>query len=206
MNVIKCLERAVTSATLAAALAAMISGTTRAADAPKKPNILFLFSDDQRADTIAALGNHHIQTPNLDRLVRQGTACTRAYCMGAQQGAVCVPSRAMLMSGRTLFRVSTTLTGQPTWPEMFAQAGYATFLTGKWHNGPESARRSFAEGRAVFFGGMGDPYQLPVQDFQTGGGLTDKQASGKHSVELFADRAVEFLKRQKGDRPFLCYV
>ncbi|MGH7223867.1 MAG: sulfatase-like hydrolase/transferase, partial [Gemmataceae bacterium] len=71
----------------------------RAADATAKrhPNVLFLFSDDQRADTLAALGNKHIQTPNLDRLVREGTACTRAYCMGGTQPAVCLPSRAMLM-------------------------------------------------------------------------------------------------------------
>src|SRR5204863_5292268 len=77
--------------------------------AAKRPNVLFLFSDDQRADTIAALGNNHIQTPSLDRLAGQGTAFTRAYCMGAQQGAVCVPSRAMLMTGRTLFRISEQL-------------------------------------------------------------------------------------------------
>jgi arylsulfatase A-like enzyme len=179
---------------------------TSAADAPRRPNVLFLFSDDQRADTIAALGNKHIHTPNLDRLVRQGTACTRAYCMGARQGAVCVPSRAMLMSGRTLFRVHTDLHGQATWPEQFGRAGYATFLTGKWHNGPESARRSFQEGKAVFFGGMGDPYKLPVRDFAPGGKLTAARASGKHSVALFADSAVDFLKRQKGERPFLCYV
>jgi len=179
----------------------------RAADAPARhPNVLFLFSDDQRADTIAALGNQRIQTPNLDRLVRQGTVCTRAYCMGGTQPAVCLPSRAMLMSGRSLFRVAGDLKGQPTWPEMFRQAGYATFLTGKWHNGAESARRCFAEGRAVFFGGMGDPYKLPVSDFEPGGGTTNKRPSGKHSVELFADQAIEFVRHQKGDRPFLCYV
>jgi arylsulfatase A-like enzyme len=188
------------------ALGLPFGAETLAADSVKKPNILFLFSDDQRADTIAALGNTHIRTPNLDRLVRQGTVCTRAYCMGALQGAVCVPSRAMLMSGRTLFRVATTLKDQTTWPEMFARSGYSTFMTGKWHNGPESARRSFAEGRSVFFGGMGDPYKLPVQDFKADGSMTDKRDSGKHSVELFADSAVGFLKRQKGDRPFLCYV
>src|SRR4051794_12550006 len=172
------------------------AGAAPAADAPKRPNVLFLFSDDQRADTIAALGNKHIQTPNLDRLVREGTALTRAYCMGAQQGAVCVPSRAMLMTGRTLFRVATNLQGQPTWPEAFAKAGYTTFMSGKWHNGPESARRVFQEGQAVFFGGMGDPYKLPVQDFAPGVVLTPKRDSGTHSVELFADRAIDFLKRQ----------
>jgi arylsulfatase A-like enzyme len=193
-------------AVLAAVLAALLFGEVRAADPPKKPNVLFLFSDDQRADTIAALGNEHIRTPNLDRLVQRGTVCTSAYCMGAQQGAVCVPSRAMLMTGRTLFRVASDLKDQTTWPEMFAKAGYATFLTGKWHNGTESARRAFDEGKAVFFGGMGDPYKLPVQDFPAGGALTEPRDSGQHSVELFADGAVEFLKHQKGERPFLCYV
>jgi arylsulfatase A-like enzyme len=206
MNVIKILNRAVASAMLGMALNVLLAPGGWAAEPPAKPNILFLFSDDQRADTIAALGNKYIQTPNLDRLVRQGTACTRAYCMGAQQGAVCVPSRAMLMSGRTLFHVATTLKDQPTWPETFARAGYSTFMTGKWHNGSESAQRSFAEGRNVFVGGMGDPYQLPVQDFKPGGTLTVQRPSGKHSVELFADSAVDFLRRQKGDRPFLCYV
>ena len=92
-------------------------------DQPKKWNVLFLFSDDQRADTVAALGNKSIRTPNLDRLVHAGTAFTRAYCMGGQRRAVCVPSRAMLMSGRTLFRVNEKLDGQATWPEMFARGG-----------------------------------------------------------------------------------
>jgi arylsulfatase A-like enzyme len=112
----------------------------------------------------------------------------------------------MLMSGRTLFRVATDLKDQATWPEAFAKAGYATFMTGKWHNGPASARRVFAEGKAVFFGGMGDPYKLPVQDFRDGGEPGAKRDSGKHSVELFADSASDFLRRQNGDRPFLCYV
>src|SRR5436309_7114447 len=93
----------------------------------KRPNVVFLFTDDQRADTIAALGNSHIQTPNLDQLVKRGTAFTRAYCMGAMQGAVCVPSRAMMLSGRTLFRINDNLKGITTWPEMFARAGYRTF-------------------------------------------------------------------------------
>src|SRR3954465_9048675 len=89
-----------------------------------RPNVLFLFSDDQRADTIAALGNPHIKTPNLDRLVRTGTTFRRGYCMGGMQGAVCVPSRAMLLTGRTLFRIHEKMEGQTTWPEMFARAGY----------------------------------------------------------------------------------
>jgi arylsulfatase A-like enzyme len=175
------------------------------AAAPRQPNVLFLFSDDQRADTIAALGNKHIETPNLDRLVQQGTAFSRAYCMGAQQGAVCVPSRAMLMTGRTLFRVDTKV-GQPTWPEAFGKAGYVTFMSGKWHNERPSAHRAFQEGRNVFFGGMGEPYKLPVEDFANGAAVGKSRLSGKHSVELFTDSASDFLKKQKGEKPFLCYV
>lgn len=174
--------------------------------AAERPNVLFIFSDDQRADTIAALGNTHVTTPNLDRLVRAGTAFTRAYCMGAQQGAVCVPSRAMLMSGRTLFRIKENLEGQGTWPEEFREQGYATFLTGKWHNGAPAALRSFAEGKAIFLGGMGDPYKLKLHDISKEHTLVNPRESGEHSVKLFADSAIEFIRGQKGVVPFLCYV
>jgi arylsulfatase A-like enzyme len=171
-----------------------------------RPNILVLFSDDQRADTIAALGNPNIRTPNLDRLVRRGTAFTRAYCMGSLQGAVCVPSRAMLFSGRTLFHAKGDLAGQTTWPESFAKAGYTTFLTGKWHNQAKSALRSFDQGKAVFLGGMGDPYKLPLQDISPQHTFVNRRQSGEHSVKLFADAAVEFLRGQTDPAPFLCCV
>ncbi|MEK7995677.1 MAG: sulfatase-like hydrolase/transferase, partial [Planctomycetota bacterium] len=56
-----------------------------------KPNILFLFADDQRADTIAALGNPYIKTPNIDKLVTSGFTFRTNYCFGGNSGAVCVP-------------------------------------------------------------------------------------------------------------------
>ncbi len=131
---------------------------------------------------------------------------TRAYCMGAMQGAVCAPSRAMLMTGRTLFHIKEDLAGQTTWPEVFGKSGYTTFATGKWHNQQESLLRSFQHGRSIFFGGMGNPYTLPLQDITPDHTLTNKHPSGTHSVEKFADAAVEFLKGQSGKAPFLCYV
>jgi arylsulfatase A-like enzyme len=126
--------------------------------------------------------------------------------MGAEQGAVCVPSRAMLMTGRTLFHIKANLAGQTTWPEAFGRSGYATFITGKWHNEAESALRSFQEGKAVFLGGMGDPYKLLIQDISPRHTFVNKRTSGQHSVKLFADAAIEFLRRPKLGRPFLCYV
>ncbi len=186
-------------------LTALLALTSLLQAAPR-PNILFLFSDDQRADTLSILGNPNIHTPTLDRLAQGGTLFTRAYCMGSQQPAVCMPSRAMLMSGRTLFHMDQTLKGQGTWPEVLGKAGYTTFMTGKWHNGPESVLRSFQQGKNVFMGGMGNPYKLPIQEISGDHKLVNKHLSGEHSVKLFADAAVEFLQKQKGENPFLCYV
>ncbi|MEO6183368.1 MAG: sulfatase-like hydrolase/transferase, partial [Verrucomicrobiota bacterium] len=64
----------------------------------QKPNVLFLFTDDQRADTIAALGNPIIKTPAMDSLARRGFTFRNAYCSGGNSGAVCTPSRNMLLS------------------------------------------------------------------------------------------------------------
>ncbi len=176
-----------------------------AAAAP--PNVLFLFSDDQRADTIHALGNLHIETPHLDRLVARGTAFTRAYCMGGMQGAVCVPSRAMLLTGRSLWRIDEQIKNQPAWPEQFAAAGYSTFITGKWHNGKESLLRIFPAGGAIFLGGMGDPFKLPLHDITPEHALQKHNSKpGKHAVEEIADAAIGFLEERPKDKPFLLHV
>ena len=100
-----------------------------------KPNILFLFTDDQRFDTIHALGNSAISTPNLDGLVARGTAFTNGYIMGGSCGAVCMPSRAMLHTGRTLYRIEEQGQGIPEDHAMLGEtlqrAGYTAFGTGK---------------------------------------------------------------------------
>jgi arylsulfatase A-like enzyme len=188
---------------LAALLLTPLAGV-HAADAPGKPNVLFFFADDQRADTVAALGNPVIKTPNLDRLVRKGVAFDRAYMQGGLQGATCVPSRAMLLSGRPLFRVDVRLERDETWPAAFGRAGYATFLSGKWHNGPGSIRASFQTARSVFAGGMTDPMHAMLSDM-VGGKLTRPALASKHACAVFADEAIRFLKEHKGG-PFFCYV
>lgn len=64
-----------------------------------RPNVLFLLTDDQTFNTIRALGNTEIHTPNMDRLVRRGVAFTQTHVMGGLNGAVSQPSRAMLLTG-----------------------------------------------------------------------------------------------------------
>src|SRR5690625_1925352 len=110
-----------------------------------KPNILFLFTDDQRFDTIRALGNNVIHTPNMDRLVARGTTFTHAHIPSATVGAVCMPSRGMLMTGRTLFHLQDAAQHIPpehtTLGEALRANGYRTFGCGKWHNGRPAFHR-----------------------------------------------------------------
>ena len=105
-----------------------------------QPNIVFIFADDLTYSAINALGNKEIHTPNLDRLVNSGTTFSHAYNMGAWNGAVCLASRAMMISGRSVWNADEYrqewLLGRgidQTWGKLMENAGYDTYMTGKWH-------------------------------------------------------------------------
>ena len=100
------------------------------------PNIIFIFADDQCYSTVHALGNNEIQTPNLDKLVTNGVTFTHTYNMGAWHGAVCVASRAMLNTGRFVWRAFAAekdyeqLTDRGEyWGQLIDQAGYNPYMT-----------------------------------------------------------------------------
>ncbi len=195
-----------------------------------RPNILFFFTDDQRYDAIGALGNPAVQTPHMDALVRRGVAFTHAHIMGGTSGAVCMPSRAMLMTGRTLFHLDHAGERIPDdhvlLGEHLQQHGYRTWGTGKWHNGPPSYARSFGDGAEIFFGGMEDHWNVPACHFDPAGRYEtmipvcpdpyhsnqvvykrgDHITAGKHSSELFCDAAIEALRSEDDESPFFMYL
>ncbi|WP_268034479.1 sulfatase-like hydrolase/transferase [Algoriphagus sp. PAP.12] len=174
----------------------------------KKPNVLFLFADDQRSDAIGIYGNPYIQTPTIDQLAREGSRFTNAYVMGGNHGAICMASRAMLFSGKNLYKVFDKLKGQHTMTMQFAEAGYRTFGTGKWHNEKEMFEASFQEANNVYLGGMANHYDLPLRDYGPDGKLGEPTRKG-YSTEQFAQAAINFIKdhgARKTDQPFFAYV
>ncbi|HKJ79021.1 MAG TPA: sulfatase-like hydrolase/transferase [Prolixibacteraceae bacterium] len=175
---------------------------------PVKPNILFFFADDQRADALGCAGNPYIQTPHIDKLAKSGVHFRNTYVMGGHHGAICAPSRAMLMSGKSLFHVYDVLDGVTTMPAHFSEYGYTTFGTGKWHNGKNSFEATFQNGTNVFLGGMSDHFNVPARDLGEDGKLSEPTLK-RFSTDLFAGAAIDFLSdyaASKTENPFFCYV
>jgi len=191
--------------------------TTATLLASDKPNVLFIFSDDQSYETIRAHGHLDIDTPNLDRLVERGTSFTHAYNMGAWQPAVCVASRSMLVTGRTLWRAQKNESNQPAdvaagrfWPQRMAAQGYETYFSGKWHVRPR-ADQAFEHTRNIR-GGMPrdvkEGYNRPIKGQPDPWSPSDPEfggfwQGGKHWSEVVGDDGVAFLEQAaQSEKPF----
>lgn len=190
------------------------------AAAADKPNVLFIFADDQCYKTISSLNNDEIKTPNLDRLVARGTTFTHAYNMGGWNGAICVASRTMMVTGKFIWKAESgaktmakDLDGQ-FWPQLMEKAGYDTYFTGKWHVQAKNDKL-FKYSRHVR-GGM--PQQTPEGYHRPVEGQPDKWdpsdpkfggfwQGGKHWSEVVGDDATDYLDIAKGsDNPFFMYI
>ncbi|SVB94632.1 uncharacterized protein METZ01_LOCUS247486, partial [marine metagenome] len=181
------------------------------------PNVLLLVSDDQRPDTIHALGNRIIETPGLDRLVRRGTSFLGATC----GNPICTPSRAEILTGCSSFRNGVMDFGRKirpelaTWPQTMGEGGYHSWYVGKWHNNDKPSTHGFSDSLGLYAGG-GRKWYKPQVDWK---GLEvtgyrnwlfqkeDGQKFPERGVGLtpdisakFADAAISFIRR-KPDKP-----
>jgi len=190
----------------------------------QRPNILWICTDQQRYDTISALGNPHIRTPNLDRLVEEGVAFTHAHC----QSPICTPSRASFLTGMYPSTVHACINGNDHWDEAaplitktLADAGYDCALAGKFHLASAMAHepelrpqddgyRRFWYSHAPHQGiGKGNQYT----DWLTRMGQDYNKLKKKHGyipaqwhqTTWCAHRAIEFMK-EKRSVPWLCSV
>ena len=186
-------------------------------------NVVVLFTDDQRFNTIQAWGNESIYTPNMNRLAKMGVSFTRAHVMGSHHGAVCAPSRAMLLSGRSYMNIPKSYIDRGsdyqknfdfiTFPEWFQQQAYATFFTGKWHNHTSKLRQGFQFGKNIFIGGMhwpdeGGHDQPWLWNLDPTGQYpaNAKWQGDEFSSKLYSDAAIEFIQQQGGGQAFCLYV
>ncbi len=202
------------------ALAALAPGM-RGAENGKKPNILFIFADDQCFETIRALGFDQIHTPNLDRLVKSGTTFTHAYNQGSWSGAVCIASRCMLNTGRFLWHAQKVYRSAEKerkagrfWSEYMKGAGYETYMTGKWHVRAD-AKKAF-DVAAHVRGGMPNQtkegYNRPIEGKEDPWKPWDRKfggywKGGTHWSEVVGDDAEDFLgKAATSDAPFFMYI
>ena len=197
-----------------------LAGVESAA-AGSKPNVLLLFADDQTYAAVREFGLTDIDTPNLDRLVKRGTTFTHAYNMGSWSGAVCVASRTMLMTGRSLYdagahekELAEEIKQGVMWPQLMKQAGYRTYFTGKWHVKADTAKifdvvrhqrpgmpRTSKNDHNRPHVGQPDTWDAADQSLE---GFWE---GGKHWSEIVADDAIDYIgEAKKRDEPFFMYA
>jgi arylsulfatase A-like enzyme len=196
---------------LLVALVLLATVPSAAADAPKRPNVVIILADDLGWRDVGYHGSE-IATPRLDRLAAEGVVLDRFYAQ-----PTCSPTRAALMTGKAPLRlgvVSPLSKNNPTGlplgerllPEHLREAGYQTFLTGKWHLGHRHrdylpTARGFDHFYGHATGGIG------YWDHVHGGGL-DWQRNGEtlreegYSTHLIADEAVRLIETRDPGRPF----
>jgi choline-sulfatase len=207
---------------MGAGIVALTLPDLRAFSADKdKPNILFIFADDQCFETLRSFGNDEIQTPNLDRLVRVGVTFTHAYNQGAWHGAVCVASRTMLNTGRFLWHAKNAepnLNSEAAkgrfWSQYMKKAGYDTYMTGKWHVkiDPKKIFDNVTNVRPGMPNQTKQGYNRPIKGKKDVWSPYDTKfggfwKGGKHWSEVLGDDAEQFLAQAaKSDKPFFMYL
>jgi arylsulfatase A-like enzyme len=201
----------------------LLNGCTQKVKEANQPNILFIFADDQTYEGVRELGNPEVITPNLDKLAKSGVTFTHTYNMGGWNGAVCVASRAMLNTGRFLWRAkdseknySALKQNRQFWSLLMEDAGYDTYMTGKWH--VKMRADSIFQNVRIHHVRPGMPaskpeaYNRPLSPKDTTwlpwhrkyGGFWE---GGKHWSEVVADDAIDYLNMaQKSDNPFFMYL
>jgi len=208
-----------TAATGSAALA--VAAATRAsAQAPARPNIVFILADDMGYADVSCYGRPDLSTPNIDRIAAQGTRFTQGYA----NSPVCTASRVAIITGRYQLRLPVGLEepiappvtkpgiglppDHPTLPSLLKKAGYGTTLVGKWHLGGLPTFGPRKSGYDHFYG-----FRTGAIDYfrhsNTAGGPDfweedELIAQDGYSTELFGDRAVKVIgDYARASQPFL---
>jgi len=201
----------------AGAALAMMPVSLAAADRPKRPNIVFVLTDDQGYGDLSCHGNPLLKTPHLDKLHGQSVRFTDYHV-----APMCTPTRGELLTGMQAFRNGAVFVcqgksmfrrGIPSMADMFKAGGYATGHFGKWHLGDNNPYRPQDRGfdETVHHGAWGitsmaDHWTNDYYDDIYEHNGTRKQYKG-YCTDVWFDEAMKWMTKQKnGKRPFFCYL
>ena len=172
------------------------SATWLHAKKAKAPNVLFIFTDDHAPHAISAYGSKLIQTPNLDRIAKEGMTFESCYVTNS----ICAPSRAVILSGRHSFHNGQMTNGdvfdgsQVTFPKLLRKAGYSTALIGKWHL--KSDPTGFDRHEVLY--GQGSYYNPRMKR----DGKEVKHVG--YTTDIITDLSLKWLKEERDpDKPFM---
>ena len=191
--------------TVAVALAVLLAAAPAAhAQKAKRPNILFIMSDDHASAALGAYGSwlgKHVRTPNLDRLAKQGMRFT-SCCV---TNSICTPSRAAILTGQYSHKNGVYTLADPIDParrhlgHLFQALGYQTALIGKWHLLTDPTGFYYwniLPGQGVYR----DPKLRQM------GEKKPREHKGKYSEDVITDLSLDWLKQRDKDKPFLLFT
>ena len=190
------LRTALAAAFFVALLGFRLAGAAGAPEPDRPPNILFIFTDDHGDQAISAYGGSLNETPNLDRLAREGMLFRNCYVTNS----ICGPSRAVILTGKHsrlngFLRNGMTFDGaQQTFPKILRARGYQTAVIGKWHLG--SAPAGFDHSEILI--GQGPYYNPPM--------LLDGERVEHtgYTTDIVTDKALAWLRTGRDpDKPFM---
>ena len=169
----------------------------------KRPNILFILTDDQRWDALSLAGHRHLRTPNIDRLGREGVYFRNAFCTTS----LCSPSRASILSG--LYAHAHGVTNNfteypaalPSFPRVLQAAGYDTAYIGKWHMGEDNDEPRPGFNWFVTHKGQGKYFDT---EFNLNG--TRREVVKGYYTHVVTGMAEDWLRRPRDGKPWLLMI
>lgn len=169
----------------------LLGGATTRPDGDKRPNIIFMMTDDQRADALSIAGNPIVETPSMDCIAREGVRFTNMFVTNS----LCAPSRACFLTGTWSHTNGVTTNSsnwkpRPTFIDHLRRAGYHTVAIGKFHRGGNVLRGKFDQW--LGYDGQGVYHNPTLLNFE---GKQVRETG--HMSDLLGDRAVEYLRQHR---------
>ena len=170
------------------------------AGATKRPNVLFILTDDQRYDALGCMGHPHLETPHIDRLAREGLLFRNHFCTTS----LCSPSRASILSGLYAHThgVFNNFTEYPSdmnsFPLRLQDSGYETAYVGKWHMGEKNDDPRPGFDHFVTHKGQGKYFDT---EFNFNG--TDRRVVKGYYTSVVTEMATEWIEGRDGDKPWM---